>query len=220
MRVLLVEDDEILGDAVRAWLTQEQYSVDWIRHGDQASAVLKNDEFEVIILDLGLPGCSGLDILRQLRAGKSATPVLILTARDTLADKVAGLDLGADDYLIKPFDMSELSARIRAVIRRSKGRATSLLAHGNVVLNPASMAVTHNGEQLELTGREYALLHCLMENPSHVVSRAQLGEMLYGFDGYMIESNTIEVHISHLRQKICKEFIKTVRGIGYTIEAQ
>ena len=219
MRILLVEDDEILGDAVQAWLTQEKYSVDWIRRGDQASVILKNEDFSLIILDIGLPGCSGLDILKQLRSRKTQTPVLILTARDTLADRVTGLDLGADDYLVKPFDMSELSARIRAVIRRSKERATPLLSNGELILNPATMGVTLQGDSLVLTGREYALLHCLMECQNHIVSRTHLGEMLYGYDSDMVESNTIEVHISHLRQKIGKGIIKTVRGIGYTISA-
>jgi two-component system response regulator QseB len=220
VRVLLVEDDELLGDALRAWLIQDGYAVDWIQRGDSALEVLKTDEFDVVVLDIGLPGRSGLEVLKHARAGKVETPVLILTARDTTSDKVAGLDLGADDYLVKPINMTELSARIRAAIRRSNGRATPLLSYGDLALDPAALTVTKSGQPLTLTNREFAILHWLLENQNRVATRQRLSETLYGFDGDVIESNTAEVHISHLRQKIGEDVIKTVRGIGYMIKAQ
>ena len=219
MRALLVEDEELLGDALRAWLTQDGYAVDWIQRGDNAMEILRTDEFDVVVLDIGLPGCTGLEVLKNTRAGNVETPVLILTARDTTADKVAGLDLGADDYLVKPFNMMELSARIRAAIRRSNGRATPLLSHGNLSLDPAALTVTMGGRPITLTNREFAILHWLMENQNRVATRQKLSETVYGFDCDVIESNTAEVHISHLRQKIGEDVIKTVRGIGYMIKS-
>ncbi len=220
MRILLVEDDLMLGDAVRAWLVQEDYAVDWMTRGDLAAHSLRIDEFDVIVLDIGLPGCSGFDVLRQARADNVHTPVLILTARDAIEDRVTGLDLGADDYLLKPFDMMELSARLRAIYRRSVGRSTPQLSHADITLDPASMSVTKGGRPLSLTSSEYTILHWLMENRNRVATRSKLYETLYGYDSADIGSNTTEVHISHLRRKIGPDIIQTIRGVGYMIKSQ
>ena len=216
MRILLVEDDALLGEGIRAGLRQDGYTLDWVRDGETAARAAATERFDLIVLDLGLPGVDGLSVLRRLRTGGNHAPVLILTARDTVADRIKGLDLGADDYLVKPFDLDELSARARALIRRSMGRATPLLEHGSLTLDPASHSVTYGGTPIELPPREFAVLRILMENATRVVSKARLQETLYGWD-QDVESNAVEVHIHHLRKKLSADLIKTVRGVGYTL---
>lgn len=216
MRILLVEDDSLLGEGIRVGLRQDGYAVDWVTTGEAAERALATESFDLLVLDLGLPGRDGLSVLRQLRRGGNDTPVIILTARDTVADRVQGLDLGADDYLIKPFDLDELGARVRALIRRSRGRATPVLEHGSLTLDPASHRVTYAGQIVEMSPREFALLRILMENATKVVSKTRLQETLYGWD-QDIESNAVEVHIHHLRRKLDADLIKTVRGVGYTL---
>jgi two-component system, OmpR family, response regulator QseB len=216
VRILLVEDDSLLGEGIRVGLRQDGYAVDWVTTGETAERALATESFDLLVLDLGLPGRDGLSVLRQLRRGGNDTPVIILTARDTVADRVQGLDLGADDYLIKPFDLDELGARARALIRRSRGRATPVLEHGSLTLDPASHRVTYAGQIVEMSPREFALLRILMENATKVVSKTRLQETLYGWD-QDIESNAVEVHIHHLRRKLDADLIKTVRGVGYTL---
>ena len=216
MRILLVEDDSLLGEGIRIGLRQDGYAVDWVSTGEAAERALATEPFDLIILDLGLPGRDGLSVLQQLRRGGNDTPVIILTARDTVADRVQGLDFGADDYLIKPFDLDELGARARALIRRSRGRATPVLEHGRLTLDPASHRVTYAGQAVDMSPREFALLRILMENATKVVSKTRLQETLYGWD-QDIESNAVEVHIHHLRKKLDTDLIKTVRGVGYTL---
>ncbi|PWV65697.1 response regulator [Plasticicumulans acidivorans] len=216
MRILLVEDDRLLGDGIRAGLALNGDRVDWITDGRAAGAALQTDHFDLVVLDIGLPYRSGLEVLTQMRHNGNDTPVLMLTARDTVADRVAGLDAGADDYLSKPFDLDELGARIRALTRRRCGRASPLLSCGDVTLDPAAHRVTKDGLDVELSPREYALLRLLLEETGKVLSRPRLEDALYGWDGE-IESNAIEVHIHHLRRKLGAELIRTVRGVGYTI---
>jgi len=219
MRILLVEDDELLGDAVQAGLGQEKYTVDWVQDGNSASLALKNETFDLVVLDIGLPRRTGLEVLKDLRDDGNATPVLILTARDTVSDRVQGLDTGADDYLAKPFDMDELVARIRALLRRSSGRATPLLSHGDIKLDPAAHQVTRDGTTIELSGREFAILQVLMEFSGKVMSKSRLEEELYGWSSD-IESNTIEVYIHHLRKKLGSDLVRTIRGVGYMIDKE
>ena len=214
MRTLLVEDDRLLGDGVQAGLAQAGFAVDWVQDGAAAEHAVKSGEYGAVVLDLGLPRLSGLDLLRRMRAGGDRTPVLILTARDAVEDRIKGLDGGADDYLVKPFDLHELAARLRALIRRSRGQAAPLLHLGALALDPAARRVEHRGEALELSPREFALLHELMLNAGRVLSREQLSERLYAW-GEEIESNAIDVHIHHLRRKLAPELIRTVRGVGY-----
>jgi DNA-binding response OmpR family regulator len=216
LRLLLVEDDELLGDGVRAGLKLADYAVDWVRDGDSARRALLDHDYDACVLDLGLPRRDGLTILRELRDRGSVIPVLILTARDTSGDKVAGLDAGADDYLTKPFDLPELQARMRALLRRSGGTASPLLSHESVTLDPAAQRVTLNGQQVVLSAREYALLYDLMSHRTHIRTRAQLEESLYAW-GEEKESNTVEVYIHHLRKKLGPDFIRTVRGMGYQL---
>lgn len=216
MRILLVEDDTLLGDGIRAGLRQDGYAVDWLLNGEAAEQALATDSFDLIVLDLGLPGRDGLSVLQQLRQAGNDTPVIILTARDTVANRIQGLDFGADDYLIKPFDLNELSARARALIRRSKGRVTPLLEYGNLTLDPASHHVTYAKQTVEIAPREFALLRILMENGDRLVSKTRLQETLYGWDKD-VESNAVEVHIHHLRKKLDAELIETVRGVGYRL---
>lgn len=217
MRLLLVEDDTMLGDGVRAGLMQEGFTVDWAQDGAAAQLAIQAEPYSLIILDLGLPKLSGLDLLKLLRQSGNATPILILTARDTVADRVKGLDSGADDYLIKPFDLDELSARIRALLRRNTGRATPQIIHDQIVLDPAAHAVTSSGIQIELSTREFTVLQALLENSGRVMSRDQLEQQLYGWNDE-VESNAVEVHIHHLRKKLGTELIRTVRGVGYMID--
>jgi len=216
LRVLLVEDDALLGDGIRAGLKLADYAVDWVRDGDSARRALLDHEYDACVLDLGLPRADGLTVLRELRARGSALPVLVLTARDTSADKIAGLDAGADDYLTKPFDLGELQARMRALIRRAAGAAAPTIAHGPLVLEPAARRVTLDGQPVKLSAREYALLHDLMSHRNQVRSRSQLEDSLYAW-GEETESNTVEVYIHFLRKKLGPEVIQTVRGFGYLI---
>ena len=216
MRLLLVEDDPMIGASVQSGLRQEGYSVDWVRDGAAAELAIANGVYELILLDLGLPGKSGLELLASLRKKGVAMPVLVITARDSVADRVRGLDAGADDYLVKPFDLDELSARIRALMRRRGGRATPLIEHGPLSLNPATHEVALNGLPVNLSGREFSLLHALLEQPGVPLSRAQLEERIYGWDEE-IESNAVEVYIHSLRRKLGAEWIRNVRGVGYRV---
>jgi two-component system OmpR family response regulator/two-component system response regulator QseB len=218
MRILLVEDDRLLGDGLKAGLTQSGFAVDWLRDGEAAVAALSAESFAAVVLDLGLPRRDGLSVLQWLRGRNDATPVLILTARDQLEDKVRGLDLGADDYVLKPFDLDEIAARLRALVRRAHGRPMPLLALGDVELNPAARTVTRGGQPVELTGREFDLLHVLLQNAERVLTRRALEEQLYTW-GEAVGSNALEVHIHHLRKKLGNELIRTVRGVGYMASA-
>lgn len=217
MRLLLVEDDPLLGDGIRAGLCQEDYTVDWFKVGRDAEAALKSEHYDLMILDLGLPDISGIALLKQLRNRGNDLPVLILTARDAIQDRVAGLDSGADDYMVKPFDLDELSARLRALLRRHSGRASSEIRHGNLLLDPAAHSVTLDEKPIDISPREYAVLHLLLENTGKVMSRARLEEGLYSW-GEEVESNAIEVYIHHLRKKLGASLIRTIRGVGYIID--
>lgn len=219
MRVLLVEDDELLGDGVRAGLKQSGFAVDWVTDGRMAQLALENETYAVVVLDIGLPVISGLDLLKWLRGRNGELPVLMLTARDTVADRVAGLDAGADDYLVKPFDLDELVARLRALLRRAVGKGTPALQHGALELDPAAHTATLAGQAVELSAREFSVLHELLHNMGRVLSREQLEQRLYGW-GEEVESNSVEVHIHHLRKKLGADLIRTVRGVGYTIDRE
>ena len=201
---------------MRKGLQQEGHSVDWVQDGRTAEAALESNPYDLMVLDLGLPGKDGVRVLADLRRAKLTLPVIIVTARDQIEDRVQGLDLGADDYLVKPFDLDELAARIRAVARRHAGRAEGLLEYAEVVLNPSTHEVSRHGTPLAISAREFALLSALLERPQAIVSRAQLEERLYGWDEE-VASNAIEVHIHHLRKKLGEGFIRTVRGLGYTL---
>lgn len=214
MRILLVEDDPSLGSTLESWLQLDGYAVDWLRRGDQAEVALATYSYQCVLLDRGLPGKAGDAVLAALRARRLQLPVILITARDTLQDRVEGLDLGADDYLVKPFDLEELSARIRAHLRREARDPAPTLRHGPLELDPAAKRVTRDGDPVVLTAREFAVLHALMRRAGHVLSRAQLEEALYGW-GDEVESNTIEVHIYHLRKKLGSSLIQTVRNQGY-----
>jgi DNA-binding response OmpR family regulator len=217
MRVLLVEDDPQLGDGLMVGLRQAGFAVDWVKDGVAADLALAGETFDLLVLDLGLPRLSGMDLLRRVRGRGQTLPVLILTARDATADKIAGLDSGADDYLVKPIDLDELAARVRALTRRAAGRALPLLCHGPVALDPASHRVTVGGAPVEFSTREFALLQTLLENAGRVMSRGQLEGSIYGWRDEP-ESNALEVHIHHLRRKLGADFIKTLRGVGYVVE--
>lgn len=221
MRILLIEDDTSLGSSLQSWLQLDGYAVDWLQRGDQAATALATHDYQCVLLDRGLPGLDGDAVLQALRAqgaGSAQLPVILITARDTLADRVQGLDLGADDYLVKPFDLEELSARVRAALRRSAGAPKPELRHGDVRLDPAAKRVTLAGEPVTVTAREFAVLQALMRRPTHILSRAQLEEALYGW-GEEVESNTIDVHIYNLRRKLGSRFITTVRNQGYGLSA-
>ena len=217
MRILLVEDDCLLGEAVRDGLRQEGYVVDWVRNGGAALAALSTSSFSALVLDLGLPDSDGLGLLRRLRQNGQATPVVIVTARDRVSDRIGGLDAGADDYLIKPFDIDELGARLRAITRRADGCAESRLSAGEVVLDLRQRTVTRHGAPAALTAREYALVELLMRKAGCLVTRAEIEEELYGFDDH-IASNAIEVHIHNLRRKLGPQFITNLKGRGYRVE--
>ena len=219
MRLLLVEDDPMIGASVQRGLRQDGHTVDWVRDGAAADLAVAAGVHELILLDLGLPGKSGLEWLAQWRARGVTLPVLILTARDAVADRVRGLDAGADDYLVKPFSLEELAARLRALGRRQGGRAAPRLELGPLSLDPATHEVSKDGQPVELSAREFALLHALMENPGVPLSRAQLEERLYGWDAE-VASNAVEVHIHALRRKLGAEWIKNVRGVGYRVPAE
>jgi DNA-binding response OmpR family regulator len=216
MRILLVEDDEMIGDSVRASLQREGYAVDWARTGRTADAALAAGHFDLVLLDLGLPGKSGLDILRGLRLKKKNMPVIVVTARDAVEDRVQGLDAGADDYIVKPYKFDELAARIRSALRRSSGRAEPDIEIRGVTLSPASRQITRDGKPVVLSAREYAIVEALMLRPGAILSRAQLEERMYGW-GEEVESNAVEVHIHGIRRKLGSDFIRNVRGVGYFI---
>ena len=216
MRILLVEDDLLLGDGLRARLRQLGFLVDWVQDGEAAERELIAGQHAAAVLDLGLPRKDGMDVLAALRRAGMTIPILVLTARDAVADRIRGLDVGADDFVIKPVDADELAARLRALIRRSHGRPQERLVIGNVVLDPAARVVERGGVQIDLSLREFDLLHALMLNCGRVLSREQLEAHIYGW-GQEVESNAIEVHVHHLRRKLGGPFIQTVRGVGYRV---
>lgn len=216
MRVLLVEDDPMIGRSVQQGLRQDGHTADWLRDGQQAELALATTPYDILLLDLGLPGRSGLDVLARLRRSANSIPVIVITARDAIADRIRGLDAGADDYLVKPFDLDELSARMRAVQRRHAGRAEPVIENGPLRMNPATHELTLNGTPVSLSAREFALLQALLEEPGVPLSRARLEEKLYGW-GDEIESNAVEVHIHSLRRKLGAEQIKNIRGVGYLV---
>ncbi|MBP5988168.1 MAG: response regulator transcription factor [Azonexus sp.] len=216
MRILLVEDDPELGDGLTVGLRQAGFAVDWLRDGHSADQALQTETFDFVVLDLGLPRLSGMEVLVRARSRGQAVPILILTARDATGDKVSGLDAGADDYLVKPIDLDELTARIRALTRRSAGRAAPLLVHGDLSVDPAAHQVTLAGQAVELSSREFSLLQMLLENAGRVLTRTQLEQSVYGWRDEP-DSNALEVHIHHLRKKLGSDLIRTLRGVGYTI---
>lgn len=218
MRILLVEDDALLGDGTRAGLRLAGYAVDWVRDGEAARLALLGHKYDACVLDLGLPRRDGISVLKDLRGRDVSTPVLILTARDTRDEKVGGLDAGADDYLTKPFDLEELQARLRALLRRSSGASGTVLTHGDLALDPAGRRASLAGQALALSAREFALLHDLLAHKGRIRSKAELEESLYAW-GEEKESNTVEVYIHHLRKKLGSDFIRTVRGLGYVVGA-
>jgi two-component system response regulator QseB len=216
MRLLLVEDDAMIGEAIREGLRREGFTVDWVYDGESASQVLRTEAFDLLLLDLGLPRKGGLEVLTAARAQGQELPVLIITARDAVTDRVQGLDAGADDYLVKPFDLDELAARIRALLRRKAGRTAPAIEHRGVILNPARHSVTRDGREVALSPKEFALLQLLMERPGTILSRARIEERLYGW-GEEVESNAVEVHIHGLRRKLGADYILNVRGVGYRV---
>lgn len=219
MRLLLVEDDTMVGASIRTGLRQEGYSVDWVRDGAAAELATQTTVYEAILLDIGLPRKTGLEVLAHWRKQNNPVPVLIITARDAVADRVRGLDAGADDYLVKPFDLDELAARLRALLRRRSGRATPRIEHGPLSLDPATHEVWLSGAAINLSGREFAVLHALLENPGVPLSRAQLEDALYGWEEE-VGSNTIEVYIHSLRRKLGSDWVRNVRGVGYMVPRQ
>jgi len=216
VRLLLVEDDPMIGEAIRTGLRRDGFTVDWVHDGESAERVLRTEEFDLLLLDLGLPRKNGLQVLRTLRTRHDALPVLIITARDAVSDRVQGLDAGADDYLVKPFDLNELAARIRALLRRQSGRPVPEIEHLGVKLDPATHQVSQEGRDVSLSPREFAVLQLLMERPGNILSRTQIEERLYGW-GEEVESNAVEVHIHGLRRKLGSDFIVNVRGVGYRV---
>ena len=219
MRLLLVEDDPMIGESVRKGMQQDGFAVDWVQDGRAAELALETNPYDTLLLDLGLPRKDGLEVLASLRRRGNPIPVLILTARDAVADRVKGLDAGADDYLVKPFDLEELAARIRALLRRKSGRADPVVQVGNLVLNPATHEASLDGKSIMLSAREFGLIHALAERPGVVLSRAQIEEKLYGW-GHEVESNTVEVYVHSLRRKLGANLIRNVRGVGYMVPKQ
>ena len=216
MRILLAEDDALLGDGLQAGLRQLGFQVDWVRSGDAAERELRSGAYAAAVLDLGLPRKDGLDVLQAVRAQGLQLPILVLTARDALPDRVRGLDLGADDYVLKPVDLQELAARLRALVRRAHGQPQELLQVQGIVLDPSARTVRRAGELLQLPTREFDLLHALMLNAGRVLTREQMEQHLYSW-GREVESNAVEVHIHHLRRKLGSQHIQTVRGVGYVM---
>jgi DNA-binding response OmpR family regulator len=218
MRILLVEDDPMIGKTLHTALHQDSYTVDWVKDGQAAKLALDTADgaYGLVLLDLGLPRKSGLDLLREIRRAGNKVRVLIVTARDAVADRVAGLDAGADDYLVKPFSLDELAARMRALLRRDVAREDNALRNGDLTLDPSTRVVTRNGQDVEVSTREFALLAALLERPGTALSKTQLEERLYGW-GEEVESNTVEVHVHNLRKKLGAEAIRTIRGVGYVI---
>ncbi len=214
MRLLLVEDDRMLGSALQRLLQQESFAVDWVTNGEEAELALSTVSYDLMLLDVRLPGKNGLETLRDLRKRKDALPVIILTARDAIKERIEGLDCGADDYMVKPFDPDELSARIRALLRRRDGRVEPVITFGAITLNLATHEMFCNENVINLSQREFALVSLLLERPGAVVSREQLEERLYGWNEE-VGSNAIEVHIHNLRKKLGQNLIRTIRGIGY-----
>lgn len=219
MRLLLVEDDSMIGETLLHVLRSEHYAVDWVRDGSMADAALCTEQYDLVLLDLGLPKRSGLEVLRALRARRSPVPVLVATARDAVGDRVAGLDAGADDYVGKPYDTDELLARIRALIRRSAGRAEPIFEHKGVSLNPATHEAALHGQPVTLSAREWAVLEPLLVHPGVVLSRTQLEEKLFSWKDD-VSSNAVEVYIHGVRKKLGSDLIQTVRGLGYVIPKQ
>lgn len=216
MRILLVEDDVMIGESVLDLLRAEDYAVDWVKDGKMADTALLTGSYDLVLLDLQLPGMGGLDVLRRLRSRHDRVPVLIATARDSIEQRIEGLDAGADDYVLKPYDMNELLARIRALLRRASGRAEPVYEYQGVAINPVTREVSANGEAVVLSSREWAILEPLLARPGLVLSRAQLEEKLYSWNNE-ISSNAVEVYIHGLRKKLGNELIRNVRGVGYMV---
>jgi two-component system, OmpR family, response regulator QseB len=216
MRVLMVEDDDMIAQGLQTALRQAGFAVDWMRDGASAATALLSTEFEVVLLDLGLPRRDGIDVLRELRKRGNATPVIILTARDEIQHRIAGLDAGADDYIVKPFDLDEVMARMRSVLRRASGRGDSSIQHGDLRLDLNSRTILRNGAAVNLSAHEYAVLEALLQRPGAVLSRTQLEDRLYGWDE-QIGSNAVEVYIHGLRRKLGSDVIRTLRGVGYFV---
>ncbi|MDB5866347.1 MAG: regulator [Betaproteobacteria bacterium] len=216
MRILLVEDDPLLGKGTRLGLEQDGLTVDWVQDGQTAETAALTHDYAAVLLDLGLPGQDGMTLLRSLRRRGYAQPILIITARHEVFDRVAGLDAGADDFVIKPFDLEELGARVRAAVRRGAGRASDEIVHGDIVIDRSRRVVRQRGRVVSLTTREFALLLALLARPGQVLTRANLEEALYGW-GSEVESNAIEVHIHHLRRKLGRDLIRTVHRLGYCV---
>ncbi|TXF97014.1 response regulator [Massilia arenae] len=217
MRILLVEDDISLGETIQAWLRLDQHAVDWVQRGDSADTALKTHHYDCVLLDRGLPGLSGDDLLARLRKAGNGVPVILITAFNALADRVEGLDLGADDYLVKPFELEEMSARIRAAVRRGANQVSNELCHADIALNLDTKVATLAGQPVALTAREYNVLYALLLRKNSIVTRAQIEEALYGW-GDEVESNAIEVYIHNLRKKLGGDSIVTVRGLGYRLK--
>jgi two-component system response regulator QseB len=216
LKILLVEDDAMIGAAVQEGLRRNGFTVDWVRDGRAAELALAAEGYGLMLLDLGLPKKSGLELLAETRRKSDTIPVLVLTARDAVSDRIKGLDAGADDYLVKPFDLDELAARIRALARRAAGRAKTVIEHGELVLDPSRHEARLRDKPVSLSAREYAILEALLDRPGAILSRVQLEERLYGW-GEEVESNAIEVHIHNLRRKLGAESIRNIRGVGYMI---
>ena len=219
MRILIIEDEELLGDGIRKVLVQAGYTADWVPDGSVGEHAVRSAKYDVLVLDLNLPGASGFEVLQRLRRQGHRIPVLVLTARGEVADRIRALDGGADDYVVKPFDVNELCARIRALHRRGQGNAAPQLRHGDMVLDAAARAVTLRGEPVALSTREFGALRVLLENQGRVLSRQRLEDALYGWDDE-VGSNAVEVHVHHLRKKLGNQLIRTVRGVGYIIEKE
>jgi len=217
MKVLLVEDDLMIGESVQIGLETDSISVDWVKEADAATQALRATTYDVLLLDLGLPGTDGIDLLRQVRASGNSVPVLVVTARDTVAQRVLGLKSGADDYLVKPFDLEELIARIHALVRRAQGKHDLVYRNGDVTVNAATKQVLVDGKQVVLSSKEWAILDALITRPGAILSRSQLEERLYGWTGE-VESNAIEVYVHGLRKKLGQQFVVNVRGLGYMVE--
>lgn len=216
MRILLVEDDKMIGEGLEKALRQSSYSVNWVQDGMTADEALRDERYDLVILDIGLPGKSGLDVLKSLRARHETVPVLVLTARDAVSDKVKGLDLGADDYMLKPFALEELEARIRSLLRRQAGQTGEWLEYKSLRLNPKTHEAHYNGDKIALTGREFALMFALIKNPEGALSKSQLEESIYGWNEE-VASNAIEVHVHQIRKKLSPTIIKNIRNVGYTL---
>jgi len=218
MRILLAEDDPMLGDGLRAGLRQQGFQVDWVRDGQAAEREIMGGDYQAAVLDLGLPLKDGLDVLQTLRGKKNTTPVLVLTARDAVPERIKGLDLGADDYVLKPVDLFELGARLRSLVRRAHGQTQDILTCGDLAVNLSARQVTLAGQAVTLSTREFDLLHVLLLNVGRVLSREQIEQQLYSW-GQEVESNAVEVHIHHLRKKLRADLIQTIRGVGYALMA-